>query len=221
MSQKIFFILIACSLFSSPVLAKVVKGSPAIVFKKKIEKQVSEVVTKCTAKGDKDFKFSGHDDFSFKIGSDGNMTDFTYHSSSEKTPPSWLTCLKEELNLTEWEKPPGKGAYLYKGSFNWDESTSSQSKTDSPDDLAVTRSLSKDFQGCYAKYLERGGTKQGQLVLRWTIAHNGKAFNLRTDKDDFGDTRLPECLKDIVNKAQYPKTNEEKDITLPLVFSKN
>lgn len=73
---------------------------------------------------------------------------------------------------------------------------------------------------CYQKELQLNPTLRGKIVVRFSIATNGRATGIEIDENYLGSNMVAACVKNLISTWVFPfKPDADVPVALPFVFS--
>ena len=169
---------------------------------------------------------NGRDVVKFSLDKRGSVTAVEYQSNNSDSK-KYGACIEEYFKQTQFPPPPGD-SYSFEGYIEWSlEKNESEMSPESAGLVGKIRGQVKKniqlFQDCYNAYLDKGGKKEGQVVLSWAIDETGKASHVLVKDDGVQDPVLSTCLMSKLATLQFPKAAKNSFVEIeryPLNFSR-
>ncbi len=88
--------------------------------------------------------------------------------------------------------------------------------------LRAIRSQRRQIQFCYERELRSDSSLEGTIKLRWLINAGGKASGFKTLANDFGSSKIPNCVTRVLNSIVYPEPppGSAGEVSIPFTFGK-
>lgn len=86
--------------------------------------------------------------------------------------------------------------------------TPATAQTETADDSAyqmVIKGRMSEVQACYNSLLEKGLSKSGKLVVKWTVTPEGKASDFSEELNELDSTELYDCTTTAISNWPFPK----------------
>ena len=83
----------------------------------------------------------------------------------------------------------------------------------------VTEHLS-EARDCYVAQVKQGLTKEGKLVISWTINEQGQAVALKSRLNELGDEKVYDCLAEKIKTWKFSPGDKSKiqNFLFPFIF---
>lgn len=169
---------------------------------------------------------NGRDVVKFSLDKNGSVTEVEYQSNNADSG-KYGVCIEDYFKKTHFPAPPGDN-YSFEGYIEWSlEKNEAQMSPEATGLVGKIRGQVKKniqlFQGCYNAYLDKGGKKEGQVVLSWAIDESGKASHVVVKDDGVQDPVLSTCLMSKLSTINFPKAAKNSFVEIeryPLNFAR-
>ena len=169
---------------------------------------------------------NGRDVVKFSLDKNGSVTAVEYQSNNADSG-KYGVCIEDYFKKTQFPAPPGDN-YSFEGYIEWSlEKNEAQMSPESMGLVGKIRGQVKKniqlFQSCYNTYLDKGGKKEGQVVLSWAIDETGKASHVVVKDDGVQDPVLSTCLMGKLATIKFPKAAKNSFVEIeryPLNFAR-
>lgn len=83
----------------------------------------------------------------------------------------------------------------------------------------VTQHLT-EARDCYVSRVKQGLTKEGRLVISWTINEQGQAVAPKSRLNELGDAKLYDCLAEKIKTWKFSPSEKSKiqNFLFPFIF---